>query len=140
MFYTQVFQELCADADKMPDGRLKIPVRIILDDFATNVYIPNFDKLISVIRSRDISVSIILQSISQLETLYTTAEAKTILNGCDHLLYLGGQDVDTAIYIGAKANRTVDHILQMGLQEAYLFTRGETPKKIEKYPPYETVR
>lgn len=140
VFYTQVFQELCADADKMPDGRLKIPVRIILDDFATNIYIPNFDKLISVIRSRDISVSIILQSISQLETLYTTAEAKTILNGCDHLLYLGGQDVDTAIYIGAKANRTVDHILQMGVQEAYLFTRGETPKKIEKYPPYETVR
>ena len=101
-FYTQALHCLCKEADGNPDGRLKVPVRIILDDFANNVYIPHFDKLISVIRSRELSVSVILQSISQLETLYTSAQATTILNGCDHMLYLGGQDVKTADYISKR--------------------------------------
>ena len=137
VFYTQALHELCAAADKKENGCLDIPVRIILDDFATNVYIPDFDKIISVIRSRGISVSIILQSISQLETLYTKPQAQTIINGCDHLLYLGSQDVDTAQFIGVKANKTTDHILNMKLNEAYLFSRGELPKMIEKVPPYQ---
>ena len=113
-----------------------MPVRIILDDFATNVYIPDFDKIISVIRSREISVSLILQSLSQLETMYTPAQAKTIINGCDHLLYLGGQDVQTADYISIKANQPIDKILNMGLSDAYLFTRGEMPKRVEKINPF----
>lgn len=137
VFYTQVFHELCAAADESPGGRLKVPVRIILDDFATNIYIPNFDKIISVIRSREISVSLILQSISQLQTLYTLPQAKTIINGCDHLLYLGGTDVDTAQFIGTKANKTADTILNMKLDDAYLFSRGELPQMIEKVPPYQ---
>lgn len=136
VFYTQLLHELCAVADRTEEGCLKVPVRIILDDFATNVYIPDFDKIISVIRSRGVSVSLILQSISQLETLYTPAQAKTIINGCDHLLYLGGQDVDTAQYIAIKANRTTENILNMKLNDAYLFSRGELPRMIEKVPPY----
>lgn len=137
VFYTQALHELCTAADKNENGCLDIPVRIILDDFATNVYIPDFDKIISVIRSRGISVSIILQSISQLETLYTKPQAQTIINGCDHMLYLGSQDVDTAHFVAIKANKTTDNILNMKLDDAYLFSRGELPRKIEKVPPYQ---
>lgn len=131
-FYTQVFNKLCKEADSNPDGRLAVPVRIILDDFATNVFIPDFDRLISVIRSRDISTSVILQSVSQLETLYTEAQAKTILNGCDHMLYLGGQDVKTAEYISIKTDQPMGRILNMGLDEAYVFERGRKAEKVEK--------
>ena len=63
LFYAQALHELCESADHYPDPRLPVPVRIYLDDFATNVYIPDFDKIISVIRSREIYVSVILQSI-----------------------------------------------------------------------------
>ncbi len=136
VFYTQAIQQLCREADANPDGRLKMPVRMILDDFANNVYIPDFDKIISVIRSRELSVSLILQSLSQLETMYTPAQAKTIINGCDHLLYLGGQDVNTADYISIKANQPIEKILNMGLSDAYLFTRGEAPRKVEKINPF----
>lgn len=134
LFYTQAFQALCESADKnYPDHRLPVPVRLILDDFATNVKIPDFDNIISVIRSREIYVSVILQSLSQLNALYDEQRAKTILNNCDNCLYLGGQDVDTAQYISFKANRTVDSILNMPLGEAYLFTRGSLPKKVQKF-------
>lgn len=134
LFYTQALQSLCRSADKdYPDSRLPVPVRFILDDFAANFCIPDFDKITSVIRSREIYVSIILQSISQLESLYTPAEAKTIINNCDNCLYLGGQDVETARYIGIKADRSMNNILNMPLGEAYLFTRGSKPKKVEKY-------
>lgn len=134
LFYTQALQTLCRSADRdYPDHRLPVPVRLILDDFATNTYIPDFDKIISVIRSREISVSVIIQSLSQLEALYGEARAQTIVNNCDHCLYLGGQDVGTARYIGVKANRTADAILNMPLEEAYLFTRGSLPRKVQKY-------
>ena len=134
LFYTQAFHALCESADKdYPDHRLPVPVRLILDDFATNVQIPDFDNLISVIRSREIYVSVILQSLSQLNAIYGEHRAKTILNNCDNCLYLGGQDVDTAQYIAFKANRTMDSILNMPLGDAYLFTRGSSPKKVQKF-------
>lgn len=137
IFYTQALQQLCKAADNNPDGRLQVPVRIIMDDFASSAYIPDFDKIISVIRSREISVSLILQSLSQLETMYTPAQAKTIINGCDHLLYLGGQDVKTADYISIKANQPIENILNMGLDDAYLFTRGSAPQQVEKINYYD---
>ena len=104
LFYTQALQVLCNSADNdYADNRLKIPVRLMLDDFASNVYIPHFDKITSVIRSREVYVSIIIQSISQLESLYGSAKAQTILNNCDNMLYLGGQDVGTAQYVSKKS-------------------------------------
>lgn len=134
VFYTQALHTLCNSADKdYPDHRLPIPVRFILDDFAANVRIPEFDKIISVIRSREIYVSIILQSISQLDSIYTHSESMTIINNCDNCLYLGGQDVETAKYIAVKANKTADTILNMPLDQAYLFTRGQRPKAVTKY-------
>lgn len=133
LFYTQALQELCNSADSSPDHRLEVPVRIYLDDFATNVFIPDFDKIISVIRSREIYVSVILQSISQLDTLYGKSAACTILNNCDTCLYLGGQDVDTAQYISVKANCRIDRVLNMPISEAYLFTRGQLPRKVTRF-------
>ena len=133
LFYTQALHTLCEIADKSPGHRLDVPVRFILDDFAANVCIPDFDRIISVIRSREIAVSIIIQSLSQLEALYGHARALTILNNCDNLLYLGGQDVETASFIARKANKTPSSILQMPLDAAWLFTRGAAPKEVTKY-------
>lgn len=134
LFYTQAMHILCTSADKdYPDHRLPVPVRFILDDFATNACIPDFDKLIAVIRSREIYVSIILQSISQLDALYGPDRAMTIVNNCDNCLYLGGQDVKTASYIAVKAHRTTDSILDLPLDQAYLFTRGDKPRRVQKF-------
>lgn len=133
LFYTQALQTLCGVADSSPNSRLKVPVRFILDDFATNTVIPDFDNLISVIRSREIYVSIILQSITQLYGLYGREKGKTIINNCDNCLYLGGQDVDTAEYIAIKANVSIHDILEMPLDKAYLFTRGSAGKIVQRY-------
>ncbi|OUO05187.1 type IV secretory system conjugative DNA transfer family protein, partial [Flavonifractor sp. An4] len=135
LFYTQALQNLCRHADQCPGGRLRIPVRLILDDFAAGAAgcIADFDQISSVIRSREISVSIILQSLAQLEAAYGHDKAVTILSNCDHLLYLGGQELATARYISVKANKSVHTILNMPLNHAWLFTRGGAPKEVEKY-------
>ena len=93
MFWTQALQGLVGIADHSVGGRLKRPVRLYLDDFATNVYIPDFDKITSNIRSREIYVSVILQSVAQLESLYGEARASTIIGNCDQQLVLGVQDL-----------------------------------------------
>lgn len=136
LFYYQTFQQLCLAADASPDSRLKVPVQIILDDFATNVYIPDFDKTISVIRSRNISASLIIQSVSQLYSLYGESAAKTILNNCDHILYLGGQDMDTADLISARANKSRETVLSMPLDKAYLMERGGKSELVDKIRVY----
>lgn len=134
LIYTQALQSLIRYADRECEGhRLPIPVRLILDDFASNAVIPDFDKIISVIRSREISVSIIIQSLSQLYSIYGKDRARTIVNNCDHLLYLGGQDVDTAEYIGMKTDRPTYMILNMPVGEAILFSRGQPPCNVRKY-------
>ena len=136
LFYTQLFQVLCREADAQEEYCLKVPVHIILDDFAANVYIPDFDKIISVIRSRDISVSVILQSVSQLEAMYEKAKASTIINNCDSMLYMGGQDVDTARFFAEKAGKLPETILKLKRDEAWLFTRGQDPALVKKITPY----
>lgn len=133
-FMTQALQQLCRMADCRPSHRLGIPVRLYLDDFANTLFIPDFDKTISVIRSREISVSIMLQSVTQLNSLYGEARAGTIINNCDKLLYLGGQDITTAHMIAERANKTTDSILSLDLDSAYLFVRGSMPFKAKKYP------
>ena len=137
LFYMQAMQVLCEDADHTrPMGRLQIPVRFILDDFAANAHIENFDKLISVIRSRNISVSVILQNMTPLYSMYSEAEASTILNNCDHILYLGGQDIKTAEYIGIRANKTAENILLMPCHKAYLIEKGNRGELVDKITPY----
>ena len=133
LFYTQALQYLMAAADRQPDSRLPIPVRFILDDFSTNTVIPDFDKIISVIRSREIYVSLVIQSLSQLEDLYGHAKAQTIINNCDHCLYLGGTDSQTAEYFARKFNCLVSTVLNLPLDILFIFERGSEPVKAKKY-------
>ena len=134
VFYTQALHTLCDLADKSPGHRLKVPVRFYLDDFASNVVIPDFDRIISVIRSREISVSVIIQSLSQLESLYGQAKAMTVINNCDNLLCLGaGRDLETARYISYQVNKPVSTILNTPLDSAWLLTRGSKAEQAVKY-------
>ena len=94
IMYSQLFNLLCDKADDVYNGRLPVHVRCLLDEFANIGQIPKFDKLIATIRSREISASIILQSQSQLKTIYKDA-ADTIVGNCDCTLFLGGKEKST---------------------------------------------
>ena len=94
LMYSQLFNLLCDKADDFYGGRLPVHVRLILDEFANIGQIPNFDKLIATIRSREISASIILQSQSQLKAIYKDS-ADTIVGNCDSTLFLGGKEKST---------------------------------------------
>ena len=94
MLQSQLFNLLCDKADDEYGGRLPVHVRVIADEFANIGQIPQFDKLIATIRSREISPSIILQSQSQLKAMYKDS-ADTILGNCDTTLFLGGKEKTT---------------------------------------------
>ena len=94
IMYSQMFNLLCDKADDVYGGRLPVHVRCLLDEFANIGQIPKFDKLIATIRSREISAAIILQSQSQLKTIYKDA-ADTIAGNCDCTLFLGGKEKST---------------------------------------------
>ena len=94
MLQSQLFNLLCDKADDLYNGRLPVHVRCLLDEFANIGQIPNFDKLIATIRSREISASIILQSQSQLKAIYRD-NADTIVGNCDTMLFLGGKEKTT---------------------------------------------
>ncbi len=139
IFYTQALQMLLMEADKQENGRLPVSVRFILDDFAANVKIQDFDKIISIIRSRNISVSIILQNLTQLDAVYNKSQSSTIISNCDHMLYLGGQDLDTANYVGTRANKTRETILAMPFDKAWVMERGKTGMLVNKIQPYKDL-
>ena len=108
IMYTQLFNLLCDKADDVHHGRLPCHVRLLLDEFANIGQIPKFDKLIATIRSREISASIILQSQSQLKTIYRDA-AETIIGNCDTMLFLGGKEGSTLKEISETLGReTID--------------------------------
>ena len=94
IMYSQLFDLLCVKADDVYHGRLPIHVRFLLDEFANIGLIPQFEKKIATIRSREISASIILQSKSQLKALYKD-NAETITGNCDSILFLGGSEKTT---------------------------------------------
>lgn len=127
MFFTQAMNQLCTYADeKCADSRLPVPVRFFMDDFATNCRIENFENMISNIRSRKISVMLILQSLSQLDKSYAES-AHTIIDDCDTLIYMGGNDPETAHSIAQRCNKTTQTILHMPLCTSWIFRRGEKP-------------
>ena len=132
--YAQLFQKLIETADEN-GGHLKVPCHVIIDDFAS-WYIPDFDLIMAVIRSRGISASIILQSISQLEGLYGKAQASTLCNCCDTMLFMGTQDMATARFFSDKAGMLPESILFLDNDHLWLFTRGEKAKLVEKFKPY----
>ena len=112
MLQSQLFNLLCDKADDFYNGRLPVHVRCLLDEFANIGQIPNFDKLIATIRSREISASIILQSQSQLKTIYKDA-ADTIVGNCDVTLFLGGKEKSTLKEISELLGKeTIDSLSQ----------------------------
>lgn len=127
MFFTQAMNQLCTYADeKCANSQLPVPVRFFMDDFATNCKIENFENMISNIRSRKISVMLILQSLSQLEESYGKS-AHTIADDCDTLIYMGGNDPETAHQIAIRCNKTTQTILHMPLCSSWIFRRVEKP-------------
>ncbi|MCR5747079.1 MAG: type IV secretory system conjugative DNA transfer family protein [Lachnospiraceae bacterium] len=139
ILYYQVLQNLCSLADDQPDGRLDVPVRIIMDDFAASAKIIDFDRIISVIRSRAISVSLVLQSLAQLNSMYGKSK-DTIIDNCDHIIYLGSQNIETANFIATRAKKTPENILLMPYDYEYLLTKGEEAKMVKKVAPYSTIK
>ena len=107
IMYSQLFNLLCDKADDEYNGRLPVHVRCLLDEFANIGQIPKFDKLIATIRSREISASIILQSKSQLKTIYKDA-ADIIADNCDSTLFLGGRGTTAKELADSLGKETID--------------------------------
>lgn len=162
MLYTQLFQQLYYQADVVHRGRLPIHVHFVMDEFA-NVALPDeFDKLLATMRSREISVSIIIQNLAQLKALFEK-QWESIVGNCDEFLYLGGNEQSTHKYVsellgketidmntyGQSKGRngsystnwqlsgrelmTPDEVRMMDNRYALLFIRGERPIMDLKY-------
>ena len=162
ILYTQLFQQLFYSADHIHGGSLPIPVHFLMDEFA-NVSLPDdFDKILSVMRSRSVSVSIILQNLAQLKALFEKQWESTVGN-CDEFLYLGGNEqsthkyvsellgkstIDTNTYgksegrsgsystnyqISGRELLTPDEVRMLDNRYAILFIRGERPVLDFKY-------
>ena len=108
ILYTQIFQVLYYKADYEYGGALPIPVHFVMDEFA-NVALPNdFEKILSTMRSRNISVSIILQNLSQLKALFEKSW-ESIIGNCDEFLYLGGNEQSSYKYVSELLGKeTID--------------------------------
>lgn len=141
LFVRQAFSSLCDFADTRCDGgRLPVPVRFMLDDFA-NLTLPGFDDVLSVIRSREVSCTIICQTVSQLEARYDQAMANSIIGNCDRHLVLGFQDERTAKYFALRANKLPSTLLETPAGNWWLFERGrrgicEPAYALEQHPRY----
>ena len=108
MLYTQLFQQLYYSADIVHGGRLPIHVHFVMDEFA-NVALPDeFDKLLATMRSREISVSIIIQNMAQLKALFEK-QWESIVGNCDEFVYLGGNEQSTHEYVSKLLGKeTID--------------------------------
>lgn len=127
LFFTQAMNQLCRFADKVCQNNcLPVPVRFILDDFATNCKIAEFPRMIASIRSRGISTMLMIQAESQLVKCYGDDWA-TIIGNCDTYVYLGGNDVKTAQAVAERADVPVKKILNMPVGTNWVFRRGQAP-------------
>lgn len=108
MIYTQMFNLLCLKADSSRDGRLKVHVRCLIDEASNIGKIPNLEKLMATIRSREISAALVLQAKSQLKSIYKD-DAETIISNCDSQVFLGGTEPTTLKDLAASLGReTID--------------------------------
>lgn len=133
MFYSQMFKRLFEYSESLPDGKLPIPVSVLADDFATGSPILNFPEYISIFREKQVSVTILLQSESQLERMYGHEDAITIMDNCDTYLYLGGMNIKTCNNMSTRANLPLEDILYMPIGREILFRRGQKPIVTERY-------
>lgn len=127
LFFTQSMNQLCRYADRhCYDNCLPVPVRFILDDFATNCKIAQFPRMISSIRSRGISTMLMIQAEAQLTSSYGE-DGATIISNCDTYVYLGGNDVKTAQAVAERADVPMKKILNMPVGTNWIFRRGQAP-------------
>lgn len=133
MFYAQAFKTLFEYAESLPSGRLQIPVHVLCDDFATGGRILNFPEYISIFREKQISVTLLVQSESQLESMYGSEDATTIINNCDTYLYMGGMDLKTGRSISERLNTPLEEVLYMPIGQEYVFRRGQKPIITTRY-------
>ena len=139
MMYSQLFNLLCDRADDVHHGRLPYHVRILCDEFANIGQIPKFDKLIATIRSREISASIILQSQSQLKTIYKDA-AETITGNCDTMLFLGGKESTTLKEISETLGKETIDLYNTSDTRGQSRSYGLNYQKTGKDMPYLLVK
>ena len=162
LLYTQLFQQLYYQADVVHGGRLPVHVHFVMDEFA-NVALPDeFDKLLATMRSREISVSIIIQNLAQLKALFEK-QWESIVGNCDEFIYLGGNEQATHEYVSKLLGKETidtntygqsrgrsgsystnwqlagrellmpDEVRMLDNQYALLFIRGERPIQDFKY-------
>lgn len=133
VLYADMFHTLFETAENSKEGRLRIPVHVICDDFACGSRIRGFEDYISIFRAARISVTILLQSESQLISMYGEAAASTIINNCDTYVYMGGMDITTCNNISKKANKPFDKVMYMPLEQVMVFRRGSKPYFSRRY-------
>lgn len=140
LFYSQAMNELCDYADNHCEGgRLPVSTTFILDDFATNCRIDNFENIISNIRARNISTILMLQSLGQLDIGYGDS-SKTIINNCDTAIFMGANSTEDAAYFARKANKPVYTLLEMPLYSSWIFRRSEKPRFVKNINPDEYLK
>lgn len=133
IFYSQMFKELFEIGEENANGQLALPVQVVCDDFACGAKIANFAEYISIFREKGISVTMMLQSESQLKSIYGDEDAKTIINNSDTYVYMGGNDLDTAKSISSRLNKPLDEILYMPIGQEFIFRRGQKPIITQRY-------
>ena len=131
LMYSQLFNMLCDKADNVYNGRLPVHVRFLLDEFANIGTIPNFDKLIATIRSREISACIILQAQSQLKNMYKD-NAETIIGNCDTALFLGGKEKTTLKDLSESLGKETIDLLNPSITKGNNPTFGQNYQKLGK--------
>jgi type IV secretory pathway TraG/TraD family ATPase VirD4 len=137
IFYATAIRELFDFAENQKNGRLPYPTHIICDDFASGARIPDFPQYISIIREKGLSVSLLCQSESQLESMYSNHEATTIINNCDTYVFTGGMDIKTAQSVAMRLNRPIDEVLSLPIGTFVIFRRGDTPRIVQRYPIFD---
>lgn len=137
IMYADMFRELFETAEKRTEGCLAVPVHIICDDFACGSKIPDFAKYISIFRAAGISVTMLLQSESQLKVMYGENDATTIIDNCDTYVYMGGRDIKTCQGVAQRANRSLEDIMNLPLERVIVFRRGSKPIEARRYQVYE---
>lgn len=163
LLYSQAFRELYHAADNKYGGRLPVPVRVLMDEFA-NVALPeDFERVLATCRSREISINIVIQNMAQLKKLFKDSW-ENVTGNCDTLLYLGGNEASTHEYISKMLGKATidtrtrgvtkgrsgssstnyqnagrellmpDEVRMLDNRKALVFIRGERPVMDDKYP------
>lgn len=133
VFYSMAFKNFMEIAQDSLNYRLQIPLHFIMDDFACTSTIEDFTTYISMIRECNISVSILIQSQSQLNDIYSHNKATTIINNCDRILFMGSMDIETANNMSLRLNIPREDVLYMPVGKMYIIERGKQPIYTSRY-------